>query len=74
MGCQQCLCADLGRAEGGALLHGHGFLALAATEVVQAGAADTTETRDLDLGHLRGVQGEDTLDTLAIRDFADCVG
>ena len=59
------------RADGGALFDGDGFLALAAAEVVEAGATDFAEADDFNFGDLWGVEGEDTLDAFTIGDFAD---
>lgn len=60
-------------ADGGALFDGDGFLALAAAEVVEAGATDFAEADDFNFGDLWGVEREDAFDALAIRDFADGV-
>ena len=60
-------------ADGGALFDGDGFLALAAAEVVEAGATDFAEADDFNFGDLWGVEREDAFDAFAIRDFADGV-
>ena len=56
------------------LLDEDGTLALAAAQVVEAGAAHAAVLGDLDLRDFRGMQREDALDTFAIRNLAQCEG
>lgn len=57
-----------------ALLGDAGSLAHLVAQVVELGATDLTVTHDLELGDLRGVNREGTLDADAIGDLADREG